>query len=545
MSFPTLAFYQPDKALGLQNCDDLGADFFDQFLSYSPVTNDAHEYAALPDSTFLETAITNIHSAAASSSSLESEDKKLLDHIDWRCGTWTIPETDLLTQSADGKHFYSELTGRAAISDSELLTLEGISLYSPRVKVPSPSSLPSSLPSSPSPETASLPRKGSHIVRSLSKNLKKAAGSIDRSFRNSNVPYSSPSKVTKKQNTDLWGNLEPLTGETLRFPLSPSQTATIPQTFDHLTSAGKVQRSPTIGISSGFHSDPGKVSALYETPLSSPLLDSEGSRRKHSLRHVSDNAHFPPTPTAENGPNRWSHLPDAEYKSLNGIFNAEGDAPLWWNDAATRIMAQPSQTAFHGNPQRATKTLAMQLHNDVSYRANERAYMPYMSGGFRIQMPGRSPQQSFVMQSLPRQHPGYFPTHQPHFQPRPRHVDASLRHQRNSRLTRKVRRVPSDSESPSPESCPTFHVRKRRTKNKKSSTPRTPAHGGFIDFVNYTPDDSRKILTGVAPSGSSKTKARREKEAMERRRKLSQAAVRAVREAGGDIESLVEQGLLV
>jgi hypothetical protein len=55
-------------------------------------------------------------------------------------------------------------------------------------------------------------------------------------------------------------------------------------------------------------------------------------------------------------------------------------------------------------------------------------------------------------------------------------------------------------------------------------------------------------LTGVAPSGSSKTKARREKEAAEKRRKLSQAAMKAVMEAGGDVDSLrrlEREGLLV
>ena len=62
--------------------------------------------------------------------------------------------------------------------------------------------------------------------------------------------------------------------------------------------------------------------------------------------------------------------------------------------------------------------------------------------------------------------------------------------------------------------------------------------------MNFTPDDSKKILTGVAPSGSSKTKARREKEAAEKRRKLSQAAVKAVLEAGGDVRSLEEEGLI-
>ena len=61
---------------------------------------------------------------------------------------------------------------------------------------------------------------------------------------------------------------------------------------------------------------------------------------------------------------------------------------------------------------------------------------------------------------------------------------------------------------------------------------------GNAGFVNFTPDDSRKILTGVAPSGSSKTKARREKEAADKRRKISQAAMKAVIEAGGDIDSL-------
>lgn len=59
-----------------------------------------------------------------------------------------------------------------------------------------------------------------------------------------------------------------------------------------------------------------------------------------------------------------------------------------------------------------------------------------------------------------------------------------------------------------------------------------------VSFVNFTPNDSKKILTGVAPSGSSKTKARREQEAREKRRKLSEAALLAVRNAGGDVEAL-------
>jgi hypothetical protein len=53
-------------------------------------------------------------------------------------------------------------------------------------------------------------------------------------------------------------------------------------------------------------------------------------------------------------------------------------------------------------------------------------------------------------------------------------------------------------------------------------------------FVNYTPHDATRILNGVAPSGSSKTKARREREAAEKRRRIAALATAAVEAAGGD-----------
>ncbi|KAI1937528.1 hypothetical protein LOZ66_003807 [Ophidiomyces ophidiicola] len=59
-----------------------------------------------------------------------------------------------------------------------------------------------------------------------------------------------------------------------------------------------------------------------------------------------------------------------------------------------------------------------------------------------------------------------------------------------------------------------------------------------ISFVNLTPNDSHKLLTGVAPSGSSKTKARREQEAREKRELFTSNAIRAVQMCGGDVEGL-------
>lgn len=66
----------------------------------------------------------------------------------------------------------------------------------------------------------------------------------------------------------------------------------------------------------------------------------------------------------------------------------------------------------------------------------------------------------------------------------------------------------------------------------------------MVGFVNFTADDSQRLLSGVAPSGSSKTKARREKEAAVERKKLSEAAKKVVLDAGGDLNCLKDAGLL-
>ncbi|KAE9982102.1 hypothetical protein EG328_011205 [Venturia inaequalis] len=69
----------------------------------------------------------------------------------------------------------------------------------------------------------------------------------------------------------------------------------------------------------------------------------------------------------------------------------------------------------------------------------------------------------------------------------------------------------------------------RATTHSRESSRAVAAPAAEIGgFINYTPSDKKRILTGVAPSGSSKTKARREKEAAEQKRKMSEAAKRAV-----------------
>lgn len=117
------------------------------------------------------------------------------------------------------------------------------------------------------------------------------------------------------------------------------------------------------------------------------------------------------------------------------------------------------------------------------------------------------------------------------------------------------------TQPPSPCPSPSTPSKRRRSGRRGTScaknaseprtprTPRTPrsagAGAGGMGFVNFTPHDSRKILTGVAPSGSSKTKARREREASEKRKRLSEKAAKLVKDAGGDLEELRREGLLM
>jgi hypothetical protein len=68
-------------------------------------------------------------------------------------------------------------------------------------------------------------------------------------------------------------------------------------------------------------------------------------------------------------------------------------------------------------------------------------------------------------------------------------------------------------------------MRPQQVTEQKVQTP-GPGLGVPEHLHHFTPDDSRKILTGVPPSGSSKTKAQREKDAADFQRLLSYTAQR-------------------
>ncbi|TAQ83754.1 hypothetical protein B7494_g7915 [Chlorociboria aeruginascens] len=579
-----------------QGYEELGADFFDQFLTFSPV-EDAHDYTSLAATLFQEGSASNSSSAEdTSSNSLNGQGRHHNAHDPWRSQSWTF------TQSAAEKlkksRLYSESTGRAATSDSELLSLEGISLQSPTI----PTSSHLSLPSSPKLSTVVAGRKRSHIVESLSKSFKKASVSKDCTLRGPIRRKSSASPKTIRtypnQKADILGkklNLDTTTFEfdfenmgsvtprlSQRFSDAAINTnATVSSAVQDLDANLRFNDDENINVTNSL--DQFVKPANYQTPETPPLLDSRHSRNS-SLQHLPDSNEFPRTPQLQHASPLWSQVSCPDYSPYSNGSQLDG-TPLWWNHADTAPMAQPSPSAFYTNSQRATKSLALQLQNGLAYNTNGLVCTPSdLISGLEMQISQNAHQQSFnssprmqqsfisdsnsprMQQSFnpnisPRTQQDHFPSNRArpngqHFQrPRQRYAQVPFRQSSQSRpqaqhpqmspKQRNPRSGSSCSSSKSP-SSQAYHVQKRKAhRQSKKDTQGSPGIGGSSEFVNYTPSDSRKILTGVAPSGSSKTKARREKEALERRRKLSLAAVRAVRAAGGDVERLVEEGLMI
>ncbi|KAJ5086780.1 hypothetical protein NUU61_008087 [Penicillium alfredii] len=207
------------------------------------------------------------------------------------------------------------------------------------------------------------------------------------------------------------------------------------------------------------------------------------------------------------------------------------DAQAWWSPMPSRV-AQP-QTPYQSivtspTPQRSMSNVGTQ--NDV------------MQGGLMIQfdpsfdmsadssfsssnmLPANSQKFMAPFATPQVQHSSRSPSLSPKAGTSPRDARNGVASKANHRRTHSRKLSAPGSTGPKPA--------------KSSGSPRGSNKSVNVSFVNFTADDSKRILTGVAPSGSSKTKARREQEARDRRRKLSEAALKAVRTAGGDVDAL-------
>ncbi|QSZ33040.1 hypothetical protein DSL72_002625 [Monilinia vaccinii-corymbosi] len=556
--------------------DELDNALFDEFITFSPT----HDGFPAPD--FFEPSDSKDQSSEAFMGSLHDAHAQEIED-NWQGDPWVFAQDATSPDGTQDNLFYAELSGRAAISDSDLLGLEDISLQTPQIDAWAHPSLPTS----PTP-AASTKRKCR--VEALANTLKKVRTKSEKSLRSPIRKSSTTSSAIlrgssshRRMSRETSRRKMALDASKFGFnpqhqsPMSPPQSAGISNASEHTASMKKAQKTKiSEELWTGRPQDlqlP-SVPVDYHTPISTPNLDHKHTPEMRFHQSLSNGSMYPITPKSRQVSASWSQLAGSPSFGSIGASSkypvevkADGDS-LWWNHAASPL-AQPSPNTLHRNTQRATKSLAFHLQNELSYTTNDMN----MAQGLMISMPENLPQQSFVVESPPTMlHPGYFHAgengggpqpHSPYHNAAPRTPHSHHPHDPSSSSSsssrkphhamnarpRRPRTGSSGSESPSPHAATGVHVRKQRRAKSRNASPKTPTaasgRGGMIDFVNYTPDDSRKILTGVAPSGSSKTKARREKEAMENRRKLSQAALNAIRAAGGDVGSLVEEGLFV
>jgi hypothetical protein len=602
MSSSVLASFSKPSNKGFNNLaqqgyDDLNNDFFDQFLTFDTADNDheSPDYSILPD-TFDDGPIDGGLSGS-SSSHFQYDNAKRLDSQEGTQGEETLLHDAASFDSVLGSCFYTEVTGRAAVSDSELLSLEKITLDSSRIDT-----YPQSSPSSPFENAGPYLLRKNRIAEFPTRTLRRTTGSVDKSRFGNSIKKATSSRMLRahysNHSQEFWESNTSydsakldllLDGNTLP-PSPPSSTSVFSASESSLNSTkrGNLLNRSNCQINTPQQTIP---SMEYHTPLSTPGLEQHQTPRTNYI--ATSSSPFPISPKNHSTSGSWCQVPHSTPPSSiqpcgNGVDStshlfSEIDGPLWWNHASTAPMVHSSPSGYQGEPQPTEKPLvAMQCQRDLQFNATELAFDSLdMSNGLMIQMASESLHTPYLVDATggsPSQHQGYFASQQSLSQPH-HHHQAAERQQNIARTRQRLphplshppphsspprhrihhrshssyhppryethRQTPGSDSEDSPSPSPTPQVRKRKSaSNNRSKVKNTSTTPGTVDFVNFTPSDSRRILTGVAPSGSSKTKARRENEALEKRRKLSQAAVRAVRAAGGDVKSLMEQGLL-
>lgn len=463
---------------------------------------------------------------------------------------------------------------RPSMSDPELPRLEGISLHSPTKR------MHISQPSSPTPPSTVTARKPNKFVEALSSTIRRA-GKFRRSRKPPVIAVDRPGSPTM-ENPPMALRMQAYEYGNANAGSPPSPT-TIPDhgTFVHGYCDDPFNEIPQPPSATSLHFFHGNG---IHTPDESPIVASDPGSYRSDIGTQGDPNNWPlpanPQPQQQQQQERQQMPPQQMHQQQQQVVSAGGPPPEswpgteymahqqgagWWDlnllsQNSEYIMDPQQQQQKHAN-------LNMAMHAQHAELPYEYQAGPETGpGGLMIHMPqprGVPPAvindisvsgQTYLPPPppLPPAVPGSDRQHRP-----PRAPSSGARHLSCS----PIRKTRAPSASPQPAhsrhssggsigstrsasgrgmvpGTPTTIRKQRRSREPSGSS----AGGGEIGFVNFTPSDGGMLMTGVAPSGSSKTKARREREAMERRRRLSEAALKAVQAAGGDVDQLMQQG---
>lgn len=276
--------------------------------------------------------------------------------------------------------------------------------------------------------------------------------------------------------------------------LLPPHVSVLPSPTKVAQLIGGAEPSPLRHQKSGLYFSnvaPPPVPAYLQSQQASPMMRRGSPMRHHKSRcHLErDDRSSPPSRSAS--PSLYSQ----SFENSLGNMN-------------TRNASPPNFSTPH--PQVHPHSLQVSKARALLHKQSEPIFVSHHPRGRSSQL------YALGYPSLPASSSQSFP--QPGTSPSPRQHSRARMHARSKSSSNL--RHPSSSTS-------TSSKRSSSAKKQKGDAP-------VIEFHNFTPQDGSRILSGVAPSGSSKTKARREKEALEKRRRFSELAIQHVQELGGD-----------
>ncbi|CAI7666089.1 unnamed protein product [Penicillium glandicola] len=260
--------------------------------------------------------------------------------------------------------------------------------------------------------------------------------------------------------------------------------------------------------------------------MPSPNIAMAARQQQHYVTHPGSSTLTNSSPSSADDMFSSSHSSDPQSlsswqsdplhaSSISFTPDLQGQDSQWWSPMPSRAAQQQASYLTSPTPVRSMQSVGGQ--NDM------------MQGGLMIQFnpsydmsADHSFSSSNMLPANPQKYDTSFTTSQVH--------NVS----RSPSLSPKAGTSPRDTHYGSISKPTHRRTHSRKLSGQSTNAPKpAKASGSSPRGAN-----NKKILTGVAPSGSSKTKARREQEARDRRRKLSEAALRAVRSAGGDVEAL-------
>jgi hypothetical protein len=435
-------------------------------------------------------------------------------------------------------------------SDTDLPCLEGISLSSPTKKAFSPAkeSFPSPAPQqlpqpSPSPPktSATAGRRASRIVEAVGATIRKATAGGRKKQRKPLPPTPARPGSPTFEDDQL---MAPRQRPRQRNGVRESHAAEADGHLRQGALGGEFVMGPCDDPFHDAPSLPPPPSAIrydqregVSPPLMSPAIKSEASAAEGIWPHSIPSGQWNGTPMGPGTPSWWEY--DGAGAEPVSEMNMMNMAALQAQQAEALQYHQQQQQQFQPSFQ-DTGASGLMIHIPPPGHV---ALPPATAPLERTSRPPKAP-------SSGARHLSHSPVRRTRARSRVPSASASTSPTRSVSATNQghsrhssngsVASVRSASGGRLPASMPgtPCSVRKRRSRDVSGSA----GASSDIGFVNFTPSDGGMLMTGVAPSGSSKTKARREKEAAERRRKMNEAAIRAVAAAGGDVDRLMQQG---